>query len=77
MATLQDRVIKCVDCGDEFTFTVGEQEFYRDRGLTNAPTRCKSCREKRKGQRPAGGGHGPARGHERSAGERAPVPRAM
>ena len=28
MATLQDRLIKCVDCGEEFTFTVGEQEFY-------------------------------------------------
>lgn len=56
MATLQDRLIKCVDCGEEFTFTVGEQEFYRDHGLTNAPTRCKNCREKRKGQRGPGGG---------------------
>ena len=56
MATLQDRVIKCVDCGEDFTFTVGEQEFYRDHGLTNVPTRCKRCRENRKGQR--GGGHG-------------------
>jgi CxxC-x17-CxxC domain-containing protein len=58
MATLQDRVIKCVDCGEDFTFTVGEQEFYRDHGLTNAPTRCKRCRENRKGQRGAGGGRG-------------------
>src|SRR5262245_26167861 len=54
MATIQDRLIKCVDCGEEFTFTVGEQEFYRSHGLTNAPTRCKRCRENRKGQR--GGG---------------------
>ena len=58
MTALQDRLITCVDCGQEFTFTVGEQEFYRDRGLTNAPTRCKSCREKRKGQRGAAGGAG-------------------
>ena len=61
MSTLQDRVIKCVDCGEEFTFTTGEQEFYRDHGLTNAPTRCKGCREARKGQRgggPGGGGGG-------------------
>jgi CxxC-x17-CxxC domain-containing protein len=58
MATLQDRLIKCVDCGEEFTFTVGEQEFYRDHGLTNAPTRCKRCRESRKGQRGGGGGGG-------------------
>ena len=61
MTILQDRVIKCVDCGEEFTFTVGEQEFYRDRGLTNAPTRCKTCREKRKGQRGGGGAGGEAR----------------
>jgi CxxC-x17-CxxC domain-containing protein len=58
MTDLQDRLITCVDCGEEFTFTVGEQEFYRDRGLTNAPTRCKACREKRKGQRGAAGASG-------------------
>lgn len=46
-----------MDCGEDFTFTVGEQEFYRDHGLTNAPTRCKRCRENRKTQR-GGGGHG-------------------
>ena len=61
MATLEDRVIKCVDCGEDFTFTVGEQEFYRDHGLTNAPTRCKRCRESRKGPRSGGAGGGGAR----------------
>jgi len=49
-----------VDCGEEFTFTIGEQEFYRDHGLTNAPTRCKRCRETRKGQRSGGRGEGHA-----------------
>jgi len=70
MTALQDRLITCVDCGQEFTFTVGEQEFYRDRGLTNAPTRCKACREKRKEQRGAAGGNGPrgARGGHGGAG---------
>jgi CxxC-x17-CxxC domain-containing protein len=58
MATLQDKSITCVDCGEEFIFTVGEQEFYRDHGLTHAPTRCKRCRESRKGQRGAGGAGG-------------------
>jgi CxxC-x17-CxxC domain-containing protein len=71
MATLQDRLIKCVDCAEEFTFTVGEQEFYRDHGLTNAPTRCKRCRENRKGQRGrdgAGGGGGGGGGQARRGG---------
>ena len=52
MATLEDKTIKCVDCGQDFLFTVGEQEFYREHGLTHAPTRCRGCRENRKAQRP-------------------------
>jgi CxxC-x17-CxxC domain-containing protein len=39
-----------VDCGEEFLFTVGEQAFYREKGLTHAPNRCKNCREARKGR---------------------------
>jgi len=60
MANAEDKSITCVDCGEEFLFTAGEQAFYRERGLTNEPTRCKSCREKRKAQRPGchGGGAG-------------------
>jgi CxxC-x17-CxxC domain-containing protein len=48
-----DQRIKCVDCGEEFLFTAGEQAFYASKGLTNAPTRCKPCREQRK-QQPGG-----------------------
>jgi len=55
MATIEDKTIKCVDCGEEFLFTAGEQEFYRDHGLTNLPTRCRHCRETRKAQRPERG----------------------
>ena len=51
MATGEDQRIKCVSCGEEFLFTVGEQAFYQERGLTHAPTRCKRCRQHRKGQR--------------------------
>ncbi len=53
---LQDKVIKCRDCGNEFTFTVGEQEFYRQKGFEHAPTRCKHCRENKKSGGGGGGG---------------------
>ena len=51
MTNGEDQAIKCVDCGEEFLFTAGEQAFYASKGLTNAPTRCKQCREARKQQR--------------------------
>src|SRR5437879_11725728 len=45
---LADQTLYCRDCNAEFTFTVGEQEFYASRGLTNTPSRCPSCRAARK-----------------------------
>lgn len=41
----QDRRIECVDCGEKFTWTVGEQVFFHDKGLKNEPKRCKSCKQ--------------------------------
>src|SRR5204863_6625299 len=49
----EDQRIQCVDCGEEFLFTAGEQAFYREHNLTHAPTRCKRCRANRKGARSA------------------------
>jgi CxxC-x17-CxxC domain-containing protein len=51
MTVGEDQRIQCVDCGEEFLFTVGEQAFYREHGLSHAPTRCKRCRMNRKGAR--------------------------
>ncbi|MDP9380491.1 MAG: zinc-ribbon domain containing protein [Chloroflexota bacterium] len=48
-----DMTLTCRDCGSQFTFTQGEQEFYASRGLTNNPSRCPDCRRARKQQ---GGG---------------------
>jgi CxxC-x17-CxxC domain-containing protein len=48
-----DKTIRCLDCGEEFVFTAGEQAFYREHGLTNTPTRCRKCREARKTNKPA------------------------
>ena len=46
-----DRTITCLDCGQEFSFTAGEQEFYAQRGFSEPPKRCPSCRAIRKAQR--------------------------
>ena len=55
---LSDKTLVCVECGNSFTFTVGEQEFFNSRGYTNEPKRCPECRESRKSQRSFGGGGG-------------------
>jgi CxxC-x17-CxxC domain-containing protein len=43
-----DKTLTCRDCGAEFTFTTGEQEFYAQKGFGNEPTRCSTCRRSRK-----------------------------
>jgi CxxC-x17-CxxC domain-containing protein len=48
---LQDRDVTCRECGATFTFTAGEQSFYRSRGFTNDPTCCPECRNKRRAAR--------------------------
>src|SRR6266849_1955925 len=53
--SLSDQTLYCRDCNQEFVFTIGEQEFYASHNLTNAPTRCPSCRAARKA--PSGGGY--------------------
>ncbi len=47
----EDKTLTCRDCGTEFIFTAGEQEFYAQKGFANEPTRCRSCRQARKVQR--------------------------
>ena len=47
----QDKTLVCRDCGAEFVFTAGEQEFYAEKGFQNEPTRCKECRTARKASR--------------------------
>lgn len=43
-----DKTLKCKECGNEFIFSAGEQEFYAQRGFVNEPQRCKNCRMARK-----------------------------
>ena len=44
----EDKTLVCKECGAEFVFTAGEQEFYAERGFQNEPQRCKACRDARK-----------------------------
>lgn len=50
-SNLSDQTLMCRDCGSQFVWTAGEQEFYQKKGFDNAPTRCPACREKRKAER--------------------------
>ncbi len=44
----EDKTLKCKECGADFIFTAGEQEFYAEKGFQNEPQRCKECRIARK-----------------------------
>ena len=68
----QDKTLACRDCGQEFVWTAGEQEFYAQRGLVNQPGRCPDCRQARKSQQ-GGGGYASGGGYSGGSGyERAP-----
>jgi CxxC-x17-CxxC domain-containing protein len=42
---LEDKSILCIDCNSNFTWSVGEQVFFRDKQLQNPPKRCKECKQ--------------------------------
>ena len=52
-----DTTLHCRDCGQAFTFTSGEQDFYASRGYSE-PGRCPDCRAARKAERDGGGSYG-------------------
>lgn len=60
-----DRTLQCVECGQPFVFTAGDQEFHASKGFTNEPKRCRDCRMARRdrigassGGSYGGGGYG-------------------
>lgn len=42
-----DLTLSCVECKKDFIFELGEQKFYKMRGLT-PPKRCTNCRGRRR-----------------------------
>lgn len=53
-AFYQDLVRQCRDCGADFVWTAGEQEFYASKNLVNPPSRCPSCRAAARAARRSG-----------------------
>jgi CxxC-x17-CxxC domain-containing protein len=58
---MEDKTLTCNDCGQEFTFTASEQEFFAQKGFNN-PSRCPSCRAARKAAREGGSSYGSSYG---------------
>ncbi len=52
-----DQMLMCSDCGQEFVFTAGEQQFFQERGYSS-PRRCKPCRQAKQSANAGGGGGG-------------------
>ena len=71
-----DKILTCADCGQEFTFTSSEQEFYSQRGFSE-PRRCSSCRASRKAARGETGGASYSGGSSYGGGSRDRGPREM
>lgn len=54
---MADKTLTCRDCGTNFTFTEGEQDFYSQRGY-GEPVRCPDCRAAKKASRDSGYDYG-------------------
>ena len=68
--TYEDRTLTCQDCGQSFTFSADDQAYHAEKGYTNEPKRCPSCRQTRRNQRY---GDGVGGGYDRGPREMHPV----
>ncbi|MBI2853933.1 MAG: zinc-ribbon domain containing protein [Chloroflexi bacterium] len=46
----QDKSLTCQDCGQSFTFGADEQSLFAQKGYTNEPKRCPTCRQARRAE---------------------------
>ena len=56
--SFQDKDLTCQDCGTTFVFTADDQQYHSEKGYTNEPKRCPSCRSARRATGGGGGGYG-------------------
>ena len=64
----EDRNLTCVECSQSFVFSADDQSYHAEKGYTNEPKRCPSCRQSRRNQGGFGGG-----GYDRGPREMHPV----
>ena len=62
----EERTLTCVECAQSFAFSVEDQQYHAEKGYTNEPKRCPSCRQSRRSQRYSDGyGGGGGGGYDR------------
>lgn len=66
----EEKLLTCKDCGRDFVFSAGEQEFFAEKGFEHAPSRCPECRLARKSRRNEGASG--SRGYNQFGGGQAP-----
>jgi CxxC-x17-CxxC domain-containing protein len=49
-----DKTLTCVDCGTSFIFSADDQSYHQEKGFTNEPRRCQSCRAAKRAERNSG-----------------------
>ena len=54
----QDRTLTCVECNSTFTFSADDQQYHADKGFSNEPKRCPTCRANRRSDSGGYGGGG-------------------
>ena len=47
----EDRTLTCQECNQSFTFSADDQQYHAEKGYTNEPKRCPSCRQARRSER--------------------------
>ncbi len=50
----EDKLITCIDCGEQFVHTYKAQQFFKEKGFSE-PKRCKRCKAAKKAQQEARG----------------------
>jgi CxxC-x17-CxxC domain-containing protein len=47
---LEDKILTCKECSNQFVFSGKEQLFFAEKGFVNQPQRCRECRQARRVQ---------------------------